>query len=130
MAQQRGDTYTGKGLAALIREQFTLRLTGLALFCVLLANTGLVISEFAGIGAASELVRSLPPGVLPRLPRSALSVNSTSPTWRARLYVGLVEFMARRRIEVVEVGGLSVSSFVASAIDLCVSTPASHFRCP
>jgi len=49
-------TYTGKGLAALIREQFSLRLTGLALFCVLLANTGLVVAEFAGIGAAFELI--------------------------------------------------------------------------
>ncbi|HET9691044.1 MAG TPA: divalent metal cation transporter [Acidimicrobiales bacterium] len=49
-------TFTGKGLAALIREQFSLRLTGLALVCVLLANTGLVVSEFAGIGAAFELV--------------------------------------------------------------------------
>ena len=49
-------TFTGKGIAALIREQFSLRLTGLALFCVLLANTGLVVSEFAGIGAAFELV--------------------------------------------------------------------------
>jgi Mn2+/Fe2+ NRAMP family transporter len=49
-------TYTGKGLAALIREQFSLRLTALALVCVLLANTGLVVSEFAGIGAAFELV--------------------------------------------------------------------------
>ncbi len=48
-------THTGKGLAALIREQFSLRLTGLAVFCVLLANTGLVVSEFAGIGAAFEL---------------------------------------------------------------------------
>ena len=42
-------TYTGKGLAALIREQFSLRLTALALVCVLLANTGLVVSEFAGM---------------------------------------------------------------------------------
>ena len=49
-------TFTGKGIAALIREQFSLRLTGLALFCVLLANTGLVVSEFAGIGAAFELL--------------------------------------------------------------------------
>lgn len=49
-------TYTGRGLAALIREQFSLRWTALALFCVLLANTGLVVSEFAGIGAAFELV--------------------------------------------------------------------------
>jgi len=48
-------TYTGKGLAALIREEFSLRLTALALLCVLLANTGLVVSEFAGIGAAFEL---------------------------------------------------------------------------
>ena len=48
--------FTGKGLAALIREQFSLRLTGVALFCVLLANTGLVVSEFAGIGAAFELL--------------------------------------------------------------------------
>jgi Mn2+/Fe2+ NRAMP family transporter len=49
-------TYTGKGIAALIREQFSLRLTAVALFCVLLANTGLVVSEFAGIGAAFELI--------------------------------------------------------------------------
>jgi Mn2+/Fe2+ NRAMP family transporter len=48
--------FTGRGIAALIREQFSLRLTGLALFCVLLANTGLVVSEFAGIGAAFELL--------------------------------------------------------------------------
>jgi Mn2+/Fe2+ NRAMP family transporter len=49
-------THTGKGLAALIREQFNLRWTAVALLCVLLANTGLVVSEFAGIGAAFELV--------------------------------------------------------------------------
>jgi Mn2+/Fe2+ NRAMP family transporter len=49
-------TFTGKGLGALIREQFSLRLTGVALVAVLLANTGLVVSEFAGIGAAFELL--------------------------------------------------------------------------
>jgi Mn2+/Fe2+ NRAMP family transporter len=49
-------THTGKGLAALIREEFTLRFTALALGCVLLANTGLVVSEFAGIGAAFGLL--------------------------------------------------------------------------
>jgi Mn2+/Fe2+ NRAMP family transporter len=49
-------TFTGKGIGALIREQFSLRLTALALSCVLLANTGLVVAEFAGIGAAFELV--------------------------------------------------------------------------
>ena len=49
-------TFTGKGIGALIREQFSLRLTAVALICILLANTGLVVSEFAGIGAAFELV--------------------------------------------------------------------------
>jgi Mn2+/Fe2+ NRAMP family transporter len=49
-------TVTGKGLGSLIREQFSLRLTGVALIAVLLANTGLVVSEFAGIGAAFELI--------------------------------------------------------------------------
>ncbi|OZB83763.1 MAG: Mn transporter [Microbacterium sp. 14-71-5] len=48
--------YTGKGLAALIRERFSLRLTALAVVCLLLANTGLVVAEFAGIGAAVELL--------------------------------------------------------------------------
>ncbi len=48
--------FTGKGLAALIREQFSVRLAALALGCLLLANLGLVVSEFAGIGAALELV--------------------------------------------------------------------------
>ena len=48
--------HTGKGLAALIREQFSLRLALLALGCLVLANTGLVISEFAGIGAAFQLL--------------------------------------------------------------------------
>lgn len=49
-------TFTGKGLGSLIREQFSLRLTGVALVAVLLANTGLVVSEFAGIGAGFELI--------------------------------------------------------------------------
>jgi Mn2+/Fe2+ NRAMP family transporter len=49
-------TFTGKGIAALIREQFSLRMTAIAMLCILAANTGLVVSEFAGIGAAFELV--------------------------------------------------------------------------
>lgn len=48
--------YTGEGLAALIREQFSLRVTAVALACLLVANLGLVVSEFAGIAAALELV--------------------------------------------------------------------------
>jgi Mn2+/Fe2+ NRAMP family transporter len=48
--------YTGQGLGALIREQFSLRVTALALVLLLIANTGLVVSEFAGIAAAMELL--------------------------------------------------------------------------
>ena len=48
--------YTGQGLGALIREQFSLRITASALLALLIANTGLVVSEFAGIAAAMELI--------------------------------------------------------------------------
>lgn len=48
--------FTGKGLAALIREEFSLRLASFALFFLVVANVGLVVSEFAGIGASLELV--------------------------------------------------------------------------
>jgi len=47
--------YTGKGLGALIREEFSLRLAAFALGCLVVANVGLVVSEFAGIGAALNL---------------------------------------------------------------------------
>ncbi|MFN8035489.1 MAG: divalent metal cation transporter [Acidimicrobiia bacterium] len=47
--------YTGEGLMSLIREQFPLRLAAFAVVCLLVANLGLVVSEFAGIGAALEL---------------------------------------------------------------------------
>jgi Mn2+/Fe2+ NRAMP family transporter len=47
---------TGKGLSALIREQFGIRWTAFAMLTVLIANGGTVISEFAGIAAALELL--------------------------------------------------------------------------
>ena len=47
--------YTGKGLAALIREQFSLRLSAFAILAFAIANLGLVVTEFAGIGSAFEL---------------------------------------------------------------------------
>jgi Mn2+/Fe2+ NRAMP family transporter len=47
--------YTGKGLASLIREEFSLRVAAFALACLIVANVGLVVSEFAGIGAALQL---------------------------------------------------------------------------
>jgi Mn2+/Fe2+ NRAMP family transporter len=47
--------YTGEGLVSLIREQFPLRVGAFAVLCLIVANVGVVISEFAGIGAAFEL---------------------------------------------------------------------------
>ncbi|WP_030382705.1 MULTISPECIES: NRAMP family divalent metal transporter [unclassified Streptomyces] len=48
--------YTGVGLGGLIREQFSVRVASFALLCLIIANLGLVVSEFAGIGAALELL--------------------------------------------------------------------------
>jgi Mn2+/Fe2+ NRAMP family transporter len=55
MAARLGAT-TGNGLVSLIREQFSLRLATFSVACLLVANLGLVVSEFAGIGAAMELL--------------------------------------------------------------------------
>lgn len=48
--------HTGEGLVSLIREQFNLRLGLFAVVCLMAANLGLVVSEFAGIAAAFELL--------------------------------------------------------------------------
>jgi Mn2+/Fe2+ NRAMP family transporter len=47
---------TGQGLADLIREQFGVRWTAFVMLALLVANTGVIISEFVGIGQASELL--------------------------------------------------------------------------
>ena len=46
---------TGKGLSDLIREQFGVRWTVVVMLSLLIANTGVIISEFVGIAQASEL---------------------------------------------------------------------------
>lgn len=48
--------YTGEGLGALIREQFPLRSATTAMVLLFVANAGLTVSEFAGVGAAMELL--------------------------------------------------------------------------
>ena len=48
-------TYTGKGLAALIREEFDLRLTAFAITAFAVANIGLMVTEFGGIATSFEL---------------------------------------------------------------------------
>lgn len=47
---------TGKGLADLIREQFGVRWTVLAMLALLVANTGVTISEFLGITASVQVL--------------------------------------------------------------------------
>jgi Mn2+/Fe2+ NRAMP family transporter len=54
MAARMG-AVTGKGLAELIREQYGVRWSFFATASVLLANLGICISEFVGIGAALNL---------------------------------------------------------------------------
>ncbi len=47
---------TGQGLADLIRERFGVRLTALVMLALLIANTGVIVSQFVGIAQASELI--------------------------------------------------------------------------
>lgn len=47
---------TGQGLADLIREQFGVRLTALVMTALLIANTGVIVSQFVGVAQASELL--------------------------------------------------------------------------
>jgi NRAMP (natural resistance-associated macrophage protein)-like metal ion transporter len=54
MAARMG-AVTGKGLAELIREQYGVRWSLFATTSVLVANVGICISEFVGIGAALDL---------------------------------------------------------------------------
>src|SRR3954470_18746140 len=46
---------TGKGFSDLVRESFTLRQTALILLTLLIANLGIIVSEFIGVAAAAEL---------------------------------------------------------------------------
>ncbi len=54
MAARMG-TVTGKGTADLIRERFGVKVTAFAMACLLLANLGTTVAQFAGIAAAAEL---------------------------------------------------------------------------
>ena len=46
---------TGKGLAALIREEFSFRLTALIMIAMIVANFANTVSDFAGISAGAEI---------------------------------------------------------------------------
>jgi NRAMP (natural resistance-associated macrophage protein)-like metal ion transporter len=58
----RMGTVTGKGLAELIRERYGIRWSAFATSAVLIANLGICISDFVGIGAALQLA-GIPPQV-------------------------------------------------------------------
>ena len=62
---------TGKGLASLIREQFGVRLSALAMLALLISNTTVTLSEFAGIASALALF-DVPPVV--SVPVAALAI--------------------------------------------------------
>jgi Mn2+/Fe2+ NRAMP family transporter len=47
---------TGKGLASLIREKFGLRWTTFIMAVLLIANTGTIAAEFAGVASAFEII--------------------------------------------------------------------------
>ncbi|HEX3723847.1 MAG TPA: Nramp family divalent metal transporter [Nitrolancea sp.] len=55
MAARMG-VITGKGLTDLIRENFGIRYTALAMVTLLIANAGIIVSEFSGIAASAELL--------------------------------------------------------------------------
>ena len=46
---------TGKGLAALIRERFSMKVTAFAMLAMLVANFGTTVAEFSGIASAFSL---------------------------------------------------------------------------
>ena len=46
---------TGRGLAALIRENFSLKVTAFAIVTVMIANFGTTVAEFSGVAAAGSL---------------------------------------------------------------------------
>ena len=50
---------TGKGLLTLVREQFGARAAALVIGALLIANTGTLCAEFAGVAAAGDLLAGL-----------------------------------------------------------------------
>ena len=58
---------TGKGFASLIREKFGARKTALAMVALLIANTAVTISEFAGIASGLALFGIPKTGSVPLL---------------------------------------------------------------
>ncbi len=65
---------TGKGLMTLIRERFGHRAAMLVIMALLIANTGTLCAEFAGIAAGAELLGGVPRWV--SVPIAAVGVSA------------------------------------------------------
>src|SRR3989475_11849798 len=73
---------TGKGLAELIRERFGIRWTLVAMLTVLVANGGVVVSEFAG--AAAPLGRLGVPRILTGIAVAGVVPSGPAARWDPR----------------------------------------------
>jgi NRAMP (natural resistance-associated macrophage protein)-like metal ion transporter len=75
MCARMGAT-TGKGLSDLIREQFGVRWAAVAMLALLIANTGVTVSEFLGIAASVQVFTGDPhtPWVYVVVPISGLAI--------------------------------------------------------
>jgi Mn2+/Fe2+ NRAMP family transporter len=72
---------TGRGLAGLIRENFSLRVTALAILVTVVANFGTTVAEFSGVAAASSLF-GVPPYVALPLLAAAIWLMVTRGSYR------------------------------------------------
>lgn len=79
MAARMG-AVTGKGLSDLIREQFGVRWTLVAMLALLISGTATAVAEFAGIAASLEILASPLP-----FPLSLLALRPVSVTLMAAL---------------------------------------------
>jgi Mn2+/Fe2+ NRAMP family transporter len=82
---------TGKGFAELIREQFGVRWTALAMLVLLVANGTVTIAEFAGIAAATDIfdARLVGPVVLVSAALAWLIVVRGSYTVAEKIFIAL-----------------------------------------
>ncbi|MGI8533926.1 MAG: Nramp family divalent metal transporter [Candidatus Limnocylindrales bacterium] len=93
---------TGQGLSDLIRDRFGVRWTAFAMLVLLLANVANTMAEFAGVGAASEIVG---------IPRIVSVPLAAAAIW------GLVLFASYRLLErVFLLVSIVFLAYIASAI--------------
>ena len=85
MAARMG-VVTGKDTADLVRERFGVRVTAFAMLCLLVANLGTTVAQFAGVAAAGELfgISRLSPSHWRRCWWVWLSCAAHTGSWKRR----------------------------------------------